>query len=552
MRTLVFLLLTTAVVISADINVTVEPQQLGRIEHNIFGHFLERPSWQTEFGIEDAIIPGTHRVDPRVLDKLMGLDIPVLRFPGGTDVDYMDWTDMIDLPQRDGRPVSIGVEGDTVTNRFGFDEFYELTETLDCEAIIPLNFFDAFLKRVPLQEAALHQAGLAAYCNARVGQALPDGMRDWPTVRAANGHKEPFRFKYFQIGNETWALWEWKKQMLEQKNYVDPYGWYIECAREYIKLIHEVDPEIRIIADFVNPELFNRFHKELGDEIEYYVYHHYLPWKIRAEKIKKHDKEVDSETLSEEEVWRAFVSTPNSFDEKGMNVARHKLIDLARQNDAKVAVTEWNWNGWWDIDLDYKPLQSFYAHAVGVAGFLHGFMRSSDVIDLACQSMLVGSAWDITGIRVDKQGMQAPYYFPSGQMTSFYAEHHGKFLLKSDVSGVPVFHQPLQLGDIHPQDKVAAVDVLATGSNDRIAVFLINRDFDTAHHLHFDLKNLNPAEKGEYVILTGTLHNSQVNPPEESYLKRSVQPVSVSGQTCSVEAPPRSVSVFQIDLNSNQ
>ena len=80
---------------------------------------------------------------------------------------------MIDLPSRDERPVSIGNQGHEVTNRFGYDEFYELTEILDSEAIIPFNFFDAYLKRVPLEEAALHQVGLVAYCNAEVGQKLP-------------------------------------------------------------------------------------------------------------------------------------------------------------------------------------------------------------------------------------------------------------------------------------------------------------------------------------------------------------------------------------------
>ncbi|MCH8525548.1 MAG: hypothetical protein LAT79_00115 [Kiritimatiellae bacterium] len=50
----------------------------------------------------------------------------MVRFPGGTDVDKMNWTDMIDnAPDRESpeRPVSIGGHGDVVTNRFGFDEF---------------------------------------------------------------------------------------------------------------------------------------------------------------------------------------------------------------------------------------------------------------------------------------------------------------------------------------------------------------------------------------------------------------------------------------------
>ena len=202
----------------------VFPDSIHPIDHRIFGHFLERPSWGGEAGIEDAIDEETGQLDMRVLEKLANLDIPVLRFPGGTDVDYMDWTDMIDLPQRGTRPPSVGNGGDTVTNRFGIDEFADLTDRLNCEAIIPLNFFDAFLKRVPLDTAALHAGGLVAYANARKGQALPAGMSHWPAIRASNGNDRPYGFRYFQIGNETWALWSWKKKLLEEAAISDPEG----------------------------------------------------------------------------------------------------------------------------------------------------------------------------------------------------------------------------------------------------------------------------------------------------------------------------------------
>ena len=49
----------------------------------------------------------------------------MIRFPGGTDVDFMDWCDMIDnVPgQPPERPVSTGHRGHEVTNYFGYDEF---------------------------------------------------------------------------------------------------------------------------------------------------------------------------------------------------------------------------------------------------------------------------------------------------------------------------------------------------------------------------------------------------------------------------------------------
>ncbi len=38
------------------------------------------------------------------------------------------------------------------------------------------------------------------------------------------------------------------------------------------------------------------------------------------------------------------------------------------------------------------------------AGILHGLMRSADVIEVGCQSMLVGNRWDIHAIHADREG----------------------------------------------------------------------------------------------------------------------------------------------------
>ncbi len=546
MKYFIILLIFSASLFAADLNVHVHPDRKSEINPRIFGHFLERPSWETEFGIEDAVVEGTHKLDPRVVKMLRDMEIPVLRFPGGTDVDYMDWTDMIDLPGREARPVSIGIKGDSVTNRFGYDEFFELTQELDCEAIIPVNFFDAYLKRQPPRQAALTNVGLVAYCNAEVGQKLPDGMRDWPAIRAQNGHEEPFKFKYFQIGNETFGLWQWKKALLEEQGFDDPIGWYIECAAEYINMIEDIDPDIKIIADFINPEHHARFDAALGDKIDYYVYHRYMPWAMNDDNVEKNGEPFPIEQMTMADAWRGFVSTPGRFDENGMAVARHQLIDLAREQDFKIAVTEWNWNGWWGVPREERPLESLYAKSVGVAGFLHGFMRASDVIDMACQSMLVGSIWNITGIRVDKQGEEEPYYFPAGQMTSFYGEHHGDYLLQTEFENVPTYEQPFRLASLPPSEKVAVVDVVATGSEDRLAIFIINRHFSDAQTVEIDLSKFDLATTGEHIILTGALHDENVNPPEETYLQKTVQPINVSSSGCSVQLPARSVSVVML------
>ena len=114
---------------AAGIEVTVSDTVLHEIDPRLFGQFMERPSWG-EIGPEAAVIPGTHQLRPEARQLLRRMRIPIARFPGGTDVDYIDWRDMIDnVPGREGgRPITVGHQGDRVTNYFGYDEFLQFCE----------------------------------------------------------------------------------------------------------------------------------------------------------------------------------------------------------------------------------------------------------------------------------------------------------------------------------------------------------------------------------------------------------------------------------------
>ena len=45
---------------------------------------------------------------------------------------------------------------EVASTRFGLDEFFELAHELKAETIIPVNFFDAYLKRKSLEDAVDH------------------------------------------------------------------------------------------------------------------------------------------------------------------------------------------------------------------------------------------------------------------------------------------------------------------------------------------------------------------------------------------------------------
>ncbi len=459
---------------------TVYPKILHSIDDRLFGSFMEHASWHGETGVEAALVPGTRKLQKGVLDRLRQMEISVLRFPGGTDVDYISWTDMIDnVPARTNdagkllpRPTSIGHMGGEVSNNFGFDEFHNLCRKLKCEAIIPVNLRDAVKSVIPMKEAAMNAASLVAYCNAPTNAKLPEGMLDWPAVRAANGFVEPFKFKYFQIGNEPWFYYDSLKK-------------YVDCIKKYVALMHKIDPDIEFIMDAFPPGCAKQLHRALKGHKIYFAHHMYLPWGLSNDNIERNGKKYPANKLTKEEIWNAWVGIPNSFNKNGESVLIADTVDKGRELNVPMAVTEWNWNSWWE--LQEAPFESALAGGIGAAGFMHAMMRSGDAVKIACQSMTVGKNWFLTAIRVSESESFEPFFMPAGQMLMFYSKYHGSKMLKTTGKNIPTYKQPLKMNWLHAQKKIAYVDALTTADKNAIYFHAINRHFTSDIPITIDL-----------------------------------------------------------------
>ena len=530
--------------VKPDITFRLSNKVLHKIDPRMFGQFMERPSWG-EIGPEGALVPGTGDLQPKVRKLLDEMDIPILRFPGGTDVDYIDWTDMIDsAPHRSKeRPVTTGHRGHKVSNNFGYDEFLQFAHSTGSEAILVVNFRDALMSIKPLEEAAMHAAALVAYCNAPLNAKLPKGMYDWPALRAANGHRAPYGVKYFQIGNETWFFVNKLKQTVGDRTA----DLYVKCLQAYVEAMLAVDGDIEIIVDGHDGRMAGAvplIRQRLGDKVDYFATHFYMPWAITN--VKKGGRDVPIENLSAQDIWYAWVTIPQ-MDGMGRSVLRSQGIDAARRNGYRAALTEWNWNGWWRIPGAQPPLNSSFAKGIGAAGFIHAFMRSGDVIDIGCQSMLVGNRWGIYAVAADAGARTDPYYMPTGQVTMLYSKHHGKNLLQLESTSIPTFNQPFQMSGIHPQPKVACIDALATAGPDAIYFHAINRHFSRTFNVAVDLSAFaDLSATAIHHILSGRL-NDKPKPGQPTQIANiHHNPLTLDGPTLNIPLPPRTASSIQI------
>ncbi len=542
------------------IRFTITGNQTSTVDHRLFGQFLEKASFG-EPGPEAAVDKSTGRLRPEVGQIIKDMQIPVIRFPGGTDIDFSDWRDMVDnIPGRSiKRPEVSRTNKGTITNYFGYDEFLRFAEEINTEVILVVNLRDAIAKVRPLREAALLAAGLAAYCNAPVGTTLPDGMPDWPSVRAKNGRHKPYNVRYFQIGNEAWIF---IKEALEQAgiSQVEHQAkWYLECMNLYIDMIKSVSPGVEIIADGNIGELTGLVlsDDEFAGKVDYITYHSYMP--VGINEVYKDGVEINRDNLTEEDVWYTWVAVP-SFDREGRSAFLGGFMqEIDRHTKSgrqwKYAMTEWNWNGWMSKNKEMPLDNSLLAKGIGAAGYLHAIMRAGSFFTIANQSNLIGSGWPIGAVRADPEAKVQPYMHPTGQVTSLYGRYHGSTLLELIEENVPSYRQPFEMGpadmSIKPAEKVMVIDALATEAPDALYFHAIIRSFTDSYDIIIDISKYGDV-KGKIIhhILEGRLNNTPLEgQPLQVANITDREPVFADHEIIIVRLPKRSVSVVEIMKN---
>ena len=173
--------------------VTVVPREkIATINPFLHGHFAEHLGELVYPGVfvgSDSPIPNTGGIRDDVVAALKPLGVPVLRWPGGCFADTYHWRDGIG-PSAD-RPQRVNVHWGMADepNQFGTHEFVAFCRALGAEPYFAGNLGSA-------TPAELRD--WVEYCNFAGKSALADERR-------ANGAEDPFRIRYWGVGNENWG-----------------------------------------------------------------------------------------------------------------------------------------------------------------------------------------------------------------------------------------------------------------------------------------------------------------------------------------------------------
>jgi len=199
-------------------------RRLGRVDPRIFGQFVEHLGRCIYGGLYEE---GSPLSDARgfrrdVLDAARPLRAPVLRWPGGNFVSGYHWLDGVGPKDARPRRSELAWYAEE-SNRFGTDEFIEYCRVLGAEPFICVNMGSG-----TMDEA---QAWVE-YCNGT-------GDTSWANLRRQHGHAEPYRVRYWGLGNEMYGGW--------QIGALDAHD-YVKKARGFAMVMKRTDPSIELIG----------------------------------------------------------------------------------------------------------------------------------------------------------------------------------------------------------------------------------------------------------------------------------------------------------------
>jgi alpha-L-arabinofuranosidase len=329
--------------------IKIDPERpAGRVDRRILGGFTEHLGRCIYGGIFDEGSPlaDEHGFRKDVIEAVRALRPPVLRWPGGNFASGYHWTDGIGPADRRPRRMELAWHG-VEPNRFGTDEFLAFCQAVDAEPYICLN-----LGTGSLDEAR----AWVEYCN---------GTKDteWVRQRQDNGHPEPYRVRYWGLGNEMYGDWQ-----IGQHSAHD----YVTVARQVAKALTLTDPGIELVS--CGESGLSDWDATVIDGLAPYVRWHSIH-------LYTGDNDYWTNVLAPHQCERA------------LRVAG-SLIEKARYNQRirhQIHVAYDEWNVWYRAMDGTKGLEERYnlGDALAVASYLHAFVRHAGIVKMANLAQLV-------------------------------------------------------------------------------------------------------------------------------------------------------------------
>lgn len=335
---------------------------------------------------------------PDTLKLLKELDAPLYRWPGGNFVSGYDWRDGVGDPDRRPprrNPAWRGVEH----NDFGIHEFLDFCREIKTEPLIVVNtgFGDAHSAAEEVE-----------YVNG------PPSSHNgaW---RARNGRREPWRVKWWGVGNEMWGTFQLGYMALNH---------YVLKHNQVEKAMRRVDPTILTVASGNMGRWTEGMLRNCADHMTLLSEHFYCQ---ERPDVREHVMQIPNAIRARAEAHRRYRQT----------------IPQIKGKDIRISMDEWNyWYGphvFGELGTRY-----FLKDGLGIAAGLHEFYRNTDIIAMANYAQTVNVIGCIKTTPTDA------WMETTGLVLQLYRRRYGTIPLA--VTGAP---QPLDVAAALTEDRKA-------------------------------------------------------------------------------------------------
>lgn len=296
----------------------------GKINKEIYGHFSEhlgRCIYQGIYVGENSDIPNVNGMRKDVVEALKEIKIPVLRWPGGCFADEYHWMDGIGPKENRKKMVNTHWGGVVEDNSFGTHEFMELCRQLGCEPYINGNL----------------GSGTVQEMSEWVEYMTFDGVSPMADLRKKNGHAEPWKVKYFGVGNENWGC----GGNMTPEFYANMYRRYQTYCRNY------GDNKLYKIACGPNVDDYNwtegvmKVASNFMDGISLHYYTHPGGWEHKGPATGFDDK-----------MWYKSLKKTLKMEEL---IDKHIEIMDRYDKEKRVGLIVDEWGGWYDVEPGTNP-----------------------------------------------------------------------------------------------------------------------------------------------------------------------------------------------------
>ncbi|MDD5150797.1 MAG: alpha-L-arabinofuranosidase C-terminal domain-containing protein [Flavobacterium sp.] len=471
------------------------------INKNIYGHFAEhlgRSIYGGFFVGDTSKIPNTNGVRNDVVAALKALKIPNLRWPGGCFADTYHWKDGIG--SKENRPTIVNQwwGGVTEDNSFGTHDFLNMCELLGAEPYLSGNIGSGTVQEM---------ADWVQYANFASKSPMSD-------LRKKNGRNEPWKVKFWGIGNEAWGC----GGNMKAEYYAD----------EYRKYSTFLSGNITKIASGASSDDYNwteTLMKNIPNQMLGGVaLHHYsvIDWNQKGDAVDFTEGQYFAtmrEALKMEEL-----------------VTKHSAIMDRYDPEKKIDLVVDEWGGWYDVEKGSNPgflfQQNTMRDAVLAGATLNIFNNHAERVRMANLAQCVNVLQAVILTDNAKMILTPTYY-----VMKMYNVHQEAKLLPL------TFDSPLYTynGETLPA-------LLASASKDKnglVHISLVNVDAKKENKVEIDIKELGIKNVSGNILTSPKLQdfNSFDNPTK-------IQPIVFKGfnvkkDKLTIIIPPFSVIMLE-------